>query len=217
MLTVAGAFDGRSAVQTGTSARAEGAFTGHGDGWRRPDYRPYGAEGIYRGTLPLHGVAAFDIDVGCASAGGARGYAARNFRLLTPPGWSGGLMGLTVKVVVPAAQSPLRSPLRPGEGVAVAAPVAGPLPRCFARASSTRCQSRSTPARWRVRHRRRGRFPPSTTQARRCSCRASSLPALCHTHKRVQARARARTRARVPVVRVRGAWQPSAPATPRRA
>jgi len=45
------------------------------------------SDGIYRGTLDIFGLGAFDI-----SPSGAAG----NFRTVTPPHWGGGLMGLRI-------------------------------------------------------------------------------------------------------------------------
>ena len=84
-------------VQTGNSSRSHALFAGHGDDWRSTNYRPYGGDGIYLGTLGLHGVVAFDFDIGCGEEAATGG--ARNYRALTPPDWSGGIMGLQVAVL----------------------------------------------------------------------------------------------------------------------
>ena len=71
---------------SGTSARAKSEFTGHSN-WRSTDYEPYAGDGIYRGTLSLTTIHAFDM-----SATGE----ASNWRNVTPTGWSGGLLGLNL-------------------------------------------------------------------------------------------------------------------------
>ena len=65
--------------------------------WRSASYQPYGGDGIYRGQLTLTGVAAFDL-----SAGGE----ATGFRVVTPAGWTGGLMGLKIAAVSLNSSSP---------------------------------------------------------------------------------------------------------------
>lgn len=73
-------------IKAGVSSRALNAFEQH-TGWRDSSFEPYAGDGIYRGTLSLSTVVAFDV-----SADGV----CSQFRELTPVGWSGGLSGLKV-------------------------------------------------------------------------------------------------------------------------
>ena len=76
-------------LSSGVSERSTGEIDGH-TGWRDASYFPYGGDGIYRGSMALTSMVAFDV-----LADGSAG----NFRNVTPSGWTGGLMGLRLGVV----------------------------------------------------------------------------------------------------------------------
>ena len=75
-----------SVVQTGNSSRALNLFP-YNQNWRAKGYEPFSGSGIYRGQVPLFGVWAISM------------YKNASFgtnRVLTPAGWTGGILGLSV-------------------------------------------------------------------------------------------------------------------------
>ena len=82
------------AVDMGLSNRAHNLFPYHAN-WRSSEYHPYGGDGIYNGEINLLGIASFEVQV---SDGQGKGIC-KNFKFITSPSWSGGLMNLNLGLV----------------------------------------------------------------------------------------------------------------------
>ena len=102
---------------TGKSSRAHNEISGHKD-WRSQSYFPFAGDGIYRGSLALKGVKAFDIT----------GENASNFRYLTSEDWTGGLMGLSVTSMLHGNERVLIGGSRTGIVYSIPDPPGDPIP-----------------------------------------------------------------------------------------